>query len=318
MKLIPIVFAVSLVAATAAAQPPDHRYRFDETGPTATDTGSGPETDGELGPGAVRVPGVIGSGAIQFAQYDLNGYVNIPPSVSAFGTGDFTVSFWVQKSPGPFFAELVGTRGGFGSWGNYVDFRGSDTGISVEISQDEGGTGYLPIGAPVSLADGNWHQITGVRSGSNAWLYYDGTLVGAGSSIDGATASLGAVFPFTVGVNDVVRTYPQLNCGCSFDDVRIYNRALSPYEILTPGNAIAELVGMIEGMGLPKGATNSLIVKLSAAQAAIARGNTGTAVNVLGAFDNEVSAQAGKVLTTDQAALLTAIAGAIAAHVTAS
>ena len=83
MKLIPIVFAVSLVAATAAAQPPDHRYRFDETGPTATDTGSGPETDGDLGPGAVRIPGVIGSGAIQFAQYDLNGYVNIPPSVSA-------------------------------------------------------------------------------------------------------------------------------------------------------------------------------------------------------------------------------------------
>ncbi len=40
--------------------------------------------------------------------------------------------------------------------------------------------------------------------------------------------------------------------------------------------------------------TNSLLAKLDAAQAAEDRGQTGTAINLLGAFIHEVQAQAGK------------------------
>jgi hypothetical protein len=49
-----------------------------------------------------------------------------------------------------------------------------------------------------------------------------------------------------------------------------------------------------EGFIDNQGVTNSLLVKLDAAQAAQDRGQTGTAINLLGAFIHEVQAQAGK------------------------
>jgi len=314
MRQLAFCLPVCLLTATiASAQSgPAHRWTFDESsGSTAVDSGSGPTVNGTLGSGATRIPGVVGSGAVNFAPFDLDGYVDMDTSVAAFGTGDFTISFWVKKSPGPRFGELVGTRGGFGSGGNFVDFRGSDARITLEIMEDGGGTGYIPIGADVPLADGNWHHITGVRSGPTAWLYFDDVLVVTGDSVDGVTANLQQVFPFTVGVNDVERTFRDLNCGCSFDDVRIYNRALSPYEIMKPADAITALTGLINGLGLPRGLTNSLTAKLGAAAAALKRGDSQTAINILGAFQNEVAAQAGKGLTSDQAAQLTAIANLI-------
>ena len=308
--------AICLFSATSLfAQGPVHRWTFDEaSGGTALDTGSGPAVDGVLGSGAVRIPGVVGPGAVHFEPFDLTGYVDMAPSVSAFGTGDFTISFWVKKSPGLRFGELVGTRGGYGSGGNFVDFRGSDGTVSLEIMEDEGGRGYIPIGAFVPLADGNWHHVTGVRSGPKAWLYFDDALVAQGSAGDGVTANLTEVFNFTVGTNDVERFFTDLNCGCNFDDVRIYNRALSPYEIMPPSSAIDALAAIIDGMGLPKGLENALKVKLAAAKQALDHGDQDTAANILNAFLNLVSAQAGKKLTDAQAGQLTAIASAIIAH----
>jgi hypothetical protein len=304
-----------LAATVASAQSgPVHRWTFDEpSGDVAFDSGSAGAVTGELGSGAARIPGVVGPGAVAFAPFDLNGYVDMDNTVAAFGTKDFSISFWVKKSPGPRFGELVGTRGAFSSGGNFVDFRGSDGGISLEIMEDgDTGRGYIPIGASVPLADGNWHHITGVRSGPTAWLYFDDALVVTGNSVDGVTANLQKVFNFTVGVNDVERAFLDLNCGCSFDDVRIYNRALSAPEIKVADD-ISALSTLIQGMGLPAGLTKSLTSKLAAAAAALAAGDAQTAINILGAFENEVSAQSGKKLTADQAAHLTSAANDIIA-----
>ena len=51
-----------------------------------------------------------------------------------------------------------------------------------------------------------------------------------------------------------------------------------------------QLVGFIDNQGV----TNSLLAKLDAAQAALDRSQTGTAINLLNAFIHEVQAQAGK------------------------
>jgi hypothetical protein len=51
-----------------------------------------------------------------------------------------------------------------------------------------------------------------------------------------------------------------------------------------------------------QGVANSLMAKLGAAQAALDRGQTGTANNLLNAFINEVNAQSGKHIATDHAA----------------
>ena len=59
------------------------------------------------------------------------------------------------------------------------------------------------------------------------------------------------------------------------------------------------------------GLANSLCVKLNAAAAAAARGQTKTKQNNIDAFDNEVSAQSGKGFTAAQAALLVQFAAAL-------
>jgi hypothetical protein len=50
-----------------------------------------------------------------------------------------------------------------------------------------------------------------------------------------------------------------------------------------------------------KGAANSLLVKLDAAQAALDRGQPGVAVNLLRAFTDEVNAQAGTHIAAEHA-----------------
>ena len=70
----------------------------------------------------------------------------------------------------------------------------------------------------------------------------------------------------------------------------------------------ASLSGLVSSLGLQAGITNSLLVKLAAALAAINTGNTATACSTLTAFINEVNAQSGKKITTAEAAQLIAAA----------
>lgn len=60
-----------------------------------------------------------------------------------------------------------------------------------------------------------------------------------------------------------------------------------------------------------RGILNSLEAKLNAAEAAAARGNAQAKAGAIGAFINEVQAQAGKALTADQAAILIRLAQAL-------
>lgn len=59
------------------------------------------------------------------------------------------------------------------------------------------------------------------------------------------------------------------------------------------------------------GVANSLCVKLNAAEASLARGNTTAQQNQLGAFINEVDAQAGKFVPADKAPILVRLANAL-------
>lgn len=85
----------------------------------------------------------------------------------------------------------------------------------------------------------------------------------------------------------------------------------------TPAQLLADLVALVQSFNLKQGIANSLDAKLGNAQKALdaARaGDKATACNLLGAFVNEVQAQAGKALTADQAnQLITAANGVKAA-----
>ena len=93
-----------------------------------------------------------------------------------------------------------------------------------------GGTNYVYFNSsPVNAADGNWHFVTFVVTGNgqtdimNAAMYADGRLESTSSIVDTGSPSSKTVF--SVGGN-ASYYFPGL-----IDDVRIYNRALSPSEI---------------------------------------------------------------------------------------
>jgi len=74
--------------------------------------------------------------------------------------------------------------------------------------------------------------------------------------------------------------------------------------VLTPAQAINDLIGIVKGMNLQQGIENSFDVKLEAVQDALVAANAGVrqdAVNKLEAFINSVEAQRGKALTDAQA-----------------
>lgn len=86
--------------------------------------------------------------------------------------------------------------------------------------------------------------------------------------------------------------------------------ATAVYE--SPQDAGQSLVNTVNSMGLPQGIQGDLDAKLSAAIAAMARGDANAAVHQLNAFINAVNAQAGKKMTTDQAQSLISEARAVA------
>ena len=67
---------------------------------------------------------------------------------------------------------------------------------------------------------------------------------------------------------------------------------------------------LIRGLGLPNGLQQSLLAKLRAANAALARGATGAARNQLDALLREIQAQSGKRMTEEQALGLSGMLGA--------
>jgi len=78
-----------------------------------------------------------------------------------------------------------------------------------------------------------------------------------------------------------------------------------------PPPTITTLASDVQGFGLPHGTGRSLLAKLNAAQGNVDAGRLQAACNSLGAFINEVGAQAGKKLDEDQADELVATATVI-------
>jgi len=75
-----------------------------------------------------------------------------------------------------------------------------------------------------------------------------------------------------------------------------------------PAQLIGDLISMVGSFELPKGIENSFVVKLEKALGSLEAGDTAGACDRLKAFINHVQAQAGKAMTTQQAADLVAAA----------
>jgi hypothetical protein len=121
-----------------------HRWTFDEaSGSTALDSAG--TSNGTLGSSASRTVSFDGSGAITLTptqQCDLNAHVDFGLAPGQFGTGAFTVSYWLKTTfNGPGSGDLIGNRVDENA-GNFLSARlnGSTSEASLEIYENAAGT----------------------------------------------------------------------------------------------------------------------------------------------------------------------------------
>ena len=146
----------------------------------------------------------FGTGA---ALFDGNSdYLTAPASSDwAFGTGDFTVEYWVKaNSTGN--CNFLGVRA-TGGW-NILIFSGDLYWQSSYLN-----TNLYNVSATV-INDGSWHHIAHCRSGTSHRMFVDGTQVGS-TTTDNTNYNVSGT-DLTIGFSSNYGSY-----NGRFDDIRI-------------------------------------------------------------------------------------------------
>ena len=154
-------------------------------------------------------------------------YVGVTSQPSLQPGGALTVSAWIKASYATTSYFGIVTKDGsctggycgydLGSYGNHrsvFDIRSAANGNSSDI-----------FGPATAIDDGSWHFVVGEFTGSQVITYTDGV---AGSPSSWNYPSASNAQQFQIGARTGVG--PSYFGGL-IDDVRIYNRALSPAEI---------------------------------------------------------------------------------------
>jgi hypothetical protein len=147
-----------------------------------------------------------------------------------FGTGDFTVEAWVLPATG----GRVLARMGEGSsqdigWALTLNADGTLTFENRYLGQY-----YVMSSQPTVAFDGSWHHLAAVREDVNVTVYFDGIPVSAQAQINASSLPLNVTtnLPVTVGANSLIGSDTNRNCLTgSFDEVRLWNRALATWEL---------------------------------------------------------------------------------------
>jgi hypothetical protein len=202
-------------------------WSFNEgTGSIAHDT-SGNGNDGTIN-GATWTTGVS-ENALSFDG--VNDYMAVPNSPSLKITGSMTISAWVKTNS---FSEQVITIKGSGweygvSWYTTIGITQSQDGkFRMVRYYNSGSNQYYRIATSnCIITDGQWHHIVGVDDGVNLRVFVDATETGS--------ISVGGLTPYTSENNPLVTGRDGQRSVCYlnglYDELRIYNRALSAEEI---------------------------------------------------------------------------------------
>jgi hypothetical protein len=197
-------------------------WNFDEgSGNVAHDT-SGNGNDGTI-TGATWTTGKVGSGALSFNGVD--GKVTIPGNAS-LNPSEITISFWINVKAAP-----------SNNNGSIIDKNGT-SGYRIRCG------GYNPCqpqfvfngstqASGVNLSLNTWAHIAVVGSSSGSRMYVNGVAGNLDPDPYVASASAG---------NLLIGAGPSNNINEVLDDVRLYNRALTPAEILDIYNDTGSII----------------------------------------------------------------------------
>lgn len=205
----------------------------------------------------------------QAFAFDGTAQIDFGTNAAVFGTGDFTIGLWVKTTgPGP--QEILSKRVECG--GNLFDLQSLNNGlVSFDIGDTNGTT--LNVTSLKRVDDGVFHHVAVMRSGVDLLIFIDGVISGKSTATDvidlenlplayqtnntpildgdGNPVLDGDGNPTYTNDVDLVSQPASLIAGAgscatnyvgSLDQIEIYGRALTAYEVYTmshPGVGLA-------------------------------------------------------------------------------
>jgi hypothetical protein len=168
----------------------------------------------------------------------VNGRVDVPDSPALEGA-NVTVSAWVRAYSSPGDYKYIVAKGGNGCCtGSYGLYTGASGGLEFYVATSA--TNYVVSpDAGTAIWDGQWHNMVGTFDGSSVRVYVDGQQVGSGSP-----DSSPIQYNLPTGSDLVIGDYPWcagLDFNGDIDEVKVFNRALSPLEISLGYRASSQL-----------------------------------------------------------------------------
>ncbi|MDB6067149.1 MAG: type sorting protein [Pedosphaera sp.] len=193
-------------------------WKFDEnSGITAADS-SGNKNTGTLASGPTwTAPGKVGTSALTFNSANQQ-FVTVSDSASLDGTNGLTICAWVNA------VNWTGNRRVLQKGNNDNQYRllAENNVFKFDLSGVAALTTTLP-------SSGTWVHVAGTWNGSTMAIYYNGVLRTSISTTGTVATTTDAL---TIAAKNGSGAAGDYMLG-SLDDVRVYNRALSPSEILT-------------------------------------------------------------------------------------
>ncbi|MBL8875755.1 MAG: hypothetical protein JNM86_08170 [Phycisphaerae bacterium] len=219
-----VAVVVSLLASVPAlAQPADMVNWWKADGTAADSAGS---ANGTITGSVAYVPGRYGQ------AFDFNGgEISCGTAAGNFGTGDFTIAFWVRNPTQVGGLEMMSKRQAC-NFGSFFDIRGGQgaAGNGMYIEAYSNGSGSNKILVPATgMFDDSWHHIVFRRQGTNVVTARDGIIINTYTSSGVTNITNSAQLRFAggpcVGFDGTIRYTGFL------DDIRFYNRFLTDAEL---------------------------------------------------------------------------------------
>ena len=141
-----------------------------------------------------------------------------------------TVTAWVRAASVTTSDYIVAKGGDAGCTNSSYALSTGAGGLQFSVRMDSSSSAFVSPVAPATIWNGQWHAVAGTYDGSTVRLYVDGVEVGSGTPAVTTIPYGRQEDSFTVG------SYPACPNNVydyqgDVDEVRVYNRALTPAEI---------------------------------------------------------------------------------------
>ena len=203
---------------------------------------------GSSGTNFAYAPGRVGTYCLQLTNTmgaSHTTQLDLTPPTNLYNTSTISVAFWVMTSSavttGFPYVFNIGTIAAATNLGIAMYSPASTNSFSVAMTTT--GTAFTAVGSTFTLTPGQWYHIGVTYNGATALVYVNG----AQSQTGAFTGALN--YYATLRIGDSLNTTISGAFAGFIDDFRVYNRVLTPTEILTlyqtPQNQVAPSTGVL-------------------------------------------------------------------------